>query len=886
MRRAIVIAMAGLAVFLLAALAGFVTAARIAPERLQAQAEQVLSDVTHARVTLGAVHLTWADELPWIQLRAVDAVLDWEDGGSFRAHRLSADLNPLSFAIARLDVRDVTLQGARWVLPAWPEPDDSGDTADLATSIRWLDDVAEWLRANPCPGPSLAIQQLSVWQPIDGTPVPLVLDAQGGLDCSALGFRGQIDLHGTLVFDDVNVPLQLELSAGSGETELVLSTGEAPIEKWARALHLESTLAGDIGGTLRWRVPEGGPQFLDLNLRGTDVAGTIGPVDTPALDLALDRPRLRLHASGVPRKLDIRFAELTDGNVALRGDAAFLLPHAGAAPFRARIETGELEPGDVAHLVKQLPEGLRIGAADAVARFESGTIERIEVGVQSTADGFRSITQRGILTRPGDLTLAMGFRDAQIQVGEADRVRNLNGRMNFDGDRLEVSELSAHFGGRQLARLDAALVGLGHLTDPESIRCDPPADIDTLPGLDSFSEWQSSRREPGAMPNWHKLRLELDFADHPLLLCRLEDVAAEVTPDLHGLDASIERATWAGLPIEANATYRGTDGNGDRVVLTATIGPPNPARREVPAVSDAGSPDRSWARGRFTIQASRLGSFRIRSARGELEAKATHLALTETALELDPGGSIEGEIEIELGAPDVPVYRAAVELADVALLDLWTAAGLERGLLSGHLHGAAAVEGPLLPNQNPLAHARGAIALHARSGEIHQKVPLLLALAIAGEGTSPLGDRDRITYEAIDLVGRVEDGTLTATNMTLTAKDLRGAASGTLDLAQDNELEMVIGVFFFPRLDGLIQKIPLLNRVMLGRDRNLVGAYFALRGPLGEPSARVLPSQSLVQGAGGVIMALPAFVLGGIQQIQSMVIPSAKPQKSDATAGS
>ena len=189
------------------------------------------------------------------------------------------------------------------------------------------------------------------------------------------------------------------------------------------------------------------------------------------------------------------------------------------------------------------------------------------------------------------------------------------------------------------------------------------------------------------------------------------------------------------------------------------------------------------------------------------------------------------------------------------------------------------MSGRLHPNQNPLAHASGAVALHARRGQIHQRVPFVMANAMAGD--SLFQDRDRLAYEAIDLSGLLDAGRLEVTNMTFTSSDLRGAASGTVDLAEDAELAMVVGVFFFPRLDGLIQKIPILNRVFLGRNRNLVGAYFSVEGPVQSPSARVVPTESIVQGGAGMVLALPAFVVGGIQQIQSMVIPRARPRERD-----
>ena len=207
-------------------------------------------------------------------------------------------------------------------------------------------------------------------------------------------------------------------------------------------------------------------------------------------------------------------------------------------------------------------------------------------------------------------------------------------------------------------------------------------------------------------------------------------------------------------------------------------------------------------------------------------------------------------------------------------MDLWAAADLEDGLLSGHLHGALVAAGPLVPNENPLARATGAVALHARAGDIHREVPFLLAIVLASKRFQPFKDHDRIAYDAIDLSGTLEGGVLEIGNLTLSSSDVRAAASGTLELDADVELDMAMGVFFFPTLDGVIQKIPILNRIFLGRNDNLVGAYFSLTGPITGPEARIVARESLTQGgAAGMVLAVPAFVLSGFQEIRSMVTP-------------
>jgi hypothetical protein len=82
----------------------------------------------------------------------------------------------------------------------------------------------------------------------------------------------------------------------------------------------------------------------------------------------------------------------------------------------------------------------------------------------------------------------------------------------------------------------------------------------------------------------------------------------------------------------------------------------------------------------------------------------------------------------------------------------------------------------------------------------------------------------------------------------------------------------VVALFFFRNLDSLISKVPLLNRVLLGEDENLINAYFALSGPFGEPKARLIPVKTLSSGpASFMLEGFPAFVRGGLSRLRSVL---------------
>ena len=100
-------------------------------------------------------------------------------------------------------------------------------------------------------------------------------------------------------------------------------------------------------------------------------------------------------------------------------------------------------------------------------------------------------------------------------------------------------------------------------------------------------------------------------------------------------------------------------------------------------------------------------------------------------------------------------------------------------------------------------------------------------------------------------------------------------ASGAGAVVDPYAVEGVIGLFFFPGLDSMIDRVPILNRVILGRNNNLVGAYFSITGRWGQPEARLIPIQTLATGPTGFLTeGLPSFVMGGIRRIQSVLQPS------------
>ncbi len=159
-------------------------------------------------------------------------------------------------------------------------------------------------------------------------------------------------------------------------------------------------------------------------------------------------------------------------------------------------------------------------------------------------------------------------------------------------------------------------------------------------------------------------------------------------------------------------------------------------------------------------------------------------------------------------------------------------------------------------------------------GRSNKELPVFVAIAVASDRFDPFRYRDEIPYTAIDLVGRFGAGQLHSEYLSLDAPSLGMLVSGQVGLVPPNDVEAVLGLFFFPTLDSLINRVPVLNRVILGRDENLMGAYFAMTGNWKKPKAQLIPVKSFAEGPAHFMLEGPDFIWSGLRRLESLLNPS------------
>jgi AsmA-like C-terminal region len=465
----------------------------------------------------------------------------------------------------------------------------------------------------------------------------------------------------------------------------------------------------------------------------------------------------------------------------------------------------------------------------------------------------------------GRLALRARVEAAALAIGSGSRLEELSGEVRYDGDVLELQSAPARLDGEPLPSLDARLAGLAHVRGPSELRCVAPAPESALPGRHPLAAWITGDRKAGEPPSWKRLRVEVDWLEHPALLCAVERLAAEVSPDPAaggGLRVALERATWAGVPIRGTASYLA--GASERATLRLDVGPPfEPSAPELHRGA--------WAAGRFDLETSSLGNWKARGVSGAFRAEGTRLLLSAAKLRLDPGPVLDASAELQLGGAERVPVDVRASIAQGTLSDLYAAGGWTEQA-TGSLTGRAHLVGTLEPGRSVLADASGDFSLQAQDGVVRQRFRLLLAIAMASETLNPFRERGTIRYRTMAGEGRFAGGGFVIDSFTIDGPALRVAANGAIAATGVHETELVIGMFFFRTLDSVISRVPVLNRVLLGKEGNLVGAYAAVTGPWDSLNAEIIPTKTLMKGpVSFVFEGLPAFVRGSLRRVQTML---------------
>ena len=865
----------------------------LAPARLRAEVEGLLARETRGPVEIGALQLVWGLplELHGAGLRLYDGALTVEMA------RARIDLLSLLRGhpyLSRLELDGAELRFTQAKDGSWkPQLGKPGPPRPQSEKpiepLRAIGGLARFLLNRPVLADTVVVEdgRLSVKPSRRGAGSIQLEGLAGELSHSRLLGKANLEVQGRWV---EGTALRGDLTWTGSRTP----NGRVSLQMNAKRLALSAlspklrglvtglAMRGRLDGVAEFEGVAPGRDRFVLALTARDLEARVGEAE--------DREWLEVERLAANARLALEPDRLTlsDGRVEI-GDWTLSLDASMARPFgpdatthgHVAIENLGLDPEVARKLVGWLPDSVREPARDLVGRVRQGRLVRGELEAEAPLEQWRAAFGGHVDAMLPALSLSAEVDGAQVALNEASRLESVSGALAWSAGLLEVKGARALLDGQPLPVLDVQFRGFARLLASEAQDRSMRSTAVSLPGITPlFEVFKSPPDKPSSPPP--SVALDLDHLHHRALLWPMRRVLADVVPRENGLHVAIRSARWAGVPIVGELDWTPKPERHIDVRIEAPEAPPAaPLSLDapVPVVAD-GAPsaveDAAWAVGRIEIAPTMQGSFRQRRTAARVRAEGARVRFTDVRCELDPSGEIAGTLELDLSRGDAVPYSLDAQLSSGDLAALLVHRGAQGEPMAGTLDLGGTLAGTLVPKRPQLHDASGALKLSLRDGTIPKTVPPVLALALASDSLNPFSSRERIRYTRIGADLTFTAGTVSTQALEVEGPDMRLFAAGEIGLQdKPNPLRAELALFLFRQLDWALVKIPILNELLLGENKNLVAAYFKLMGTWQQPVAQPQPLRTMKDTAGGDILeGIPRVVIQGVKAIGGLLLPS------------
>jgi hypothetical protein len=887
-RRAVLLVTGSLVLLLLIALGYWLTTGP-GRELLRVQTERVLSDLLEGKVEIGQVDPIFRMGLG---LRGHDVSVYPSDGGpGMHADTVTIELRETallawefelaSLKIERLSIRAILDENTVWSFPPLrsmqepttePDPDESSPILEFLAGLeivsryilekeRIADEIIihagsiefEDRSLDAHLRPEMGLQRFQLEQIEARLSRPWPSDA-GSFELSGtftgpLGRSVPVEWRGDREGDDIDLTLELE--------NLNLDVFDGYVQRWSR----DADIDGSVTAHLELHSEQPGFQRIQISSELNQVAPTLVLEGKPVL-VHLPLGRLSLSAEVDPDAARIREARLSGPRVSfgLKGRVERPIARSSVAHLEVQVEGIAVE--DVGPILEQLPPKSLETIRDWFGAVETGTVDRLALSGTTRLSEWQRLARGELQRLPRSFLLSLKVSGVTATLAGGDQVTEGGVQAEWSGDRLEFRRGSGTWRGDSLPIIEVILDGFSRLANMQEST--QPMGARPIPGLEVL--WDSifsgsDERSQDAAPT--RFRVEVDYAQHPILRWPLEDAIVVVTPTPNGTESQVISAIWGGQPIVAEVLQEFSPTDRITVGLEAldpAHAPPREASAE-PRPLAAGE----WGRGRFSLQplgrTEKEAPNLLSTVEGSFSLAGSELHLSEVEVALSSKAKLEADLRLGMGAADRVTIDFTGQIADTSLDELGQLAGMPEGFLTGTVDVFADVEGQIVAKQHPFAHLRGTLHASAEDGEIRQSIPLAVAVATATDGFNPFAKREALHYDTIDTAIALRDGVLTATRFELEGP-VRVYATGTIDfLKPPREINAVVGVFLLQRMREFLGKIPLMNLVLPGSKHGFVGSYFQVEGPWDDPEVSVMAMKTLQE-------ELPDLISKPIEMIQ------------------
>ncbi len=914
MKRSLTRLAVGLALFGVMAAAGAAITTRLANQHLAPAIESRLSEAMNTPVELGSARLEFG---PWPRLVATDVrVWPGAAGAHLRVPRITGQVGMLSLLVGRLQLSRVTLEGARLRVErnaggSWEpalfgtlEPEDDAERAhpnpdEMLQPLIALELAArQLLEARPALTDTLIVRDARVAFVDRGTDVTLSDGPVRNPVALALhGVNGELSHH--RLRGDSQLVLRARLQDRTGDRGSIECSGRrsrgdririamaatdlriVTLEPYLRRLKPGAEVSGVLSGTLTFETqsPGHGRLELDLSLREfysevpTPEVAAFGPV-------VLRRVGAGLVLAISPDVVRLESARIDGSQLHLEGEGVIQRPMAPSSLARLSLAFRNVGLDEARQLLGWFPSGEKLDLAAVLAPVDDGRLVSFQARGAASLSGWQALFEGRTLTLPMGFTGEATLANVSVGIGDENRLEQLHGRLGWSGDRIVVNEAGGLLNGAPLPALEVSVEGVSNLFAPAAIR--EPIEAGGVPLLGLNPLWEFFQRpreeidpeEPARMRT--TFDVEIEALDHPMFLWPIRDLAAQIEPTEQGVHIVASRGRWAGVPISAEGDWLFEPDETLRVRLTAKSPEGSP---QDPAT---GSGD-VWARGSFRVAEVDARAWHQVGAEGRFQARDGSIVFEPVEVALSPVGRLTGRLAFDLGQPERVPFELHMDVSQGDVSTLGSQVGLESGTATGSVEILGDLTGNLWPGRSLFADAEGRAFIDATRGTIQRRLPAVIALALASEAFNPFARRELIRYDQVKAQLDFSEGIMRSDSFALDGPDVRVMANGGIDLAHPpHEVSAEVVLFLFRQLDRALDKIPLINLLLLGEDRSLLAAYYNLQGPWSDPTANLIPLRTLANGPAAVVFegvprmaGVPDLVAKGIRSLGSLLRKSA-----------
>jgi uncharacterized protein YhdP len=416
-------------------------------------------------------------------------------------------------------------------------------------------------------------------------------------------------------------------------------------------------------------------------------------------------------------------------------------------------------------------------------------------------------------------------------------VGNINGVVNFNGDTMETTQISANIG-------SSAISAHGRLTGFDN------PDLSLVFSSPSLDPADFGIRTPG-----HDLRL------------------ARVQGNISLQDNTLHIKSFSSQLNRSVVNLKGTIRDLGNPVAELNLTSPY---LEVEDLVLAGSMERIKKKGDSSASPSITAALHVDSGKAagiSFEKLRGTLIYENSILYLQPltctamDGEISGKVRIDSGSGNAPHYQLSYTLNDISAESFMRALGVTKQEITGlmTLQGDLSAKGKTAEELKKTL--LGTTKVHFEEGKLRRfavlsKIFSLLNFSQWLKFQLPDMVSGGMPYNKISATLAIKDGVISSSDLYVASDAMNISAVGKVDLVR-NELDATIGVKPLQTVDKVLSHIPVVGWILTGKNKSLITAYFEAKGKLEDPQVKAIPVQSMAKGVFNIfkrVFQLPATI--------------------------